>query len=32
MDNLNNKKVLGLDIGSNSIGFSFLELSENNDT
>ncbi len=26
-----NKKVLGLDIGSNSIGFSLLELSEKND-
>jgi CRISPR/Cas system Type II protein with McrA/HNH and RuvC-like nuclease domain len=25
------KKVLGLDIGSNSIGFSLLELDENND-
>ncbi len=30
MDNSNNKKVLGLDIGSNSIGFSLLELSEKN--
>ncbi|MDZ7819709.1 MAG: hypothetical protein U5K55_14360 [Aliarcobacter sp.] len=29
MENLLNKKVLGLDIGSNSIGYSLLELEEN---